>query len=541
MNTNDTRPIEPSDDEILAGVRRHMTDAEPLVPLTPAWWGAVAGADVARPRAVRASVRPGVGFAGFAPFAMIAAVLVIVVGAGLGSRSFGWGGGAPAAPGYTIVYRLTPDVAHPVTAATLDLTVQILERRINAASVGGATVEKLPPDELAVHLPLGSNVDGARVSLRVAGQLDFVLLPKATYGDVNSPGSTALPVVGTVMDAALMATAEFTGADIDPSSINTTEDPAVPGSWLVNFGFTGARAAEFAAWAGRHINEYFAIALDGQVIEVPYIKTPVVGGTVQIGGGAFNEAGAKIVVTILQYGALPCPIQEVSFLENGVAQASQASPPVSATSAPWPTTSAGPIVAPTVTTPADIQSSGRTLGNPSAPVTIDVWLDYQCEPCREFALTVMPQLIQKYVRPGTARIVVHDMIVIDGYGGGVESAHAAAAARCAADKGKFWQYQDWLWANQYTEFSGAFSDNRLTEFAGNAGLDTQAFSQCLVGGTHSAEVNAESSAAASAGITGTPTIKVNGALVQSYDFATVSAAIDAISSSASASPAASGN
>lgn len=117
-----------------------------------------------------------------------------------------------------------------------------------------------------------------------------------------------------------------------------------------------------------------------------------------------------------------------------------------------------------------------------------------------------------------------------------------SAARCAADRGKFWQYQDWLWANQGSEGSGAFTDSHLIELANKVGLDTQAFSQCLAGGgTHSAEVQAESSAAASAGITGTPTIKVGGALVQSYDFETVSAAIDAAAASASASAAASGN
>ncbi|HEX7490416.1 MAG TPA: thioredoxin domain-containing protein [Candidatus Limnocylindrales bacterium] len=536
MNTNDTRPIEPSDDEILAGVHRHLTDAEPLIPLTKAW----AGGDVTRPREVRTSVRSRVGFGGFAPFVAIAAVLVIVVGAGLGSRSFGWGGGGPTGPtGYTIVYQLQGTAAHPVTQADLDTTASVLEERLNSISIGAQSIEKLPPDELAVHLPLGSNVEIARQVLDVTGQLAFVLLPKATYGDVTSPGSVAVPVAGSSLDPALLATAEFTGADLDPNAISASEGPVSPGFWVINFAFGGTKASEFEAWSGRHINEYFAIVLDGRVMSVPYIKSAIVGGSGQISGD-FNEAGAKLVAAYLRYGPLPCPVQEVSFLVDGVVQTSQPSPPVSVTVTLGTFAAAdsnGPIVAPSVTTPTDIPSSGRTLGSPSAPVTIDIWIDYQDPNSRDFELQIMPQLIERYVRPGKARIVVHDMIVIDVIGGGVESAHAAAAARCAGDQGKFWQYQDWLWANQEREGSGTFSDDRLIGLAGNVGLDTQAFSQCLTDGTHAAEVQAESSAAGSAGITGIPAIKVNGALVQSYDFETVSAAIEAAAASSSVAPA----
>src|SRR5450759_2726394 len=107
----------------------------------------------------------------------------------------------------------------------------------------------------------------------------------------------------------------------------------------------------------------------------------------------------------------------------------------------------------------------RTLGNPSAPVTIDIWVDYQCAPCRELAEKVVPQLIEKYVRPGQAKIVIHDYVVIDANTGGHESAHAATAALCAAGQGKFWAFQDQLWANQGAEGSGAFSDDRLLGMA----------------------------------------------------------------------------
>jgi protein-export membrane protein SecD len=534
MNTNDTRPIEPSDDEILAGVRRHLAGAEPLVPLPPAWGRSAVAGGAGRAR-VRTTVRSRVGFGGFAPLVMIAAVLVIVVGVGLGNRPWiGGGAGAsasgPTGPtGYTVVYLLRPAASQAVTDAALDTTVQIMQRRLNSLGIVGATAEKRPPDEVAVHVPGVADMVTVRGTVGSTSQLAFVLLPAASYGDATSPGQVAIPPVGNRLDPALLATAEFTGADLDLNSVSASEDPGNPGLWQINFGFSSVKAAEFASWTGQHINEYFAIVLDGQVLSVPYIKTEITGGSGSITGD-YTEADAKALASVLQGGTLPIPVAEVSFSEDGVTPAPLPSSP------PSPESAASynlPIVAPSITTPTDIPSSGRTIGNANAPVTVDIWVDYQCVTCREFATQTIQQLIEQYVRPGKARIVMHDMIVIDSNIGTHESEQAAEATRCAADQGKFWQYQDWLWANQYQEGSGAFNIDRLVVIAGNLGLDTQVFGQCLNNGTHAAEVQADTAGAGSAGIHGTPTVAVNGHPLATVDYATVSAALVAAKPSGS--------
>jgi protein-disulfide isomerase len=185
----------------------------------------------------------------------------------------------------------------------------------------------------------------------------------------------------------------------------------------------------------------------------------------------------------------------------------------------------GPISSPTATTPADITSSGRTLGAPAAPVTLDIWNDYQCPQCKVFAESVLPELVDHYVRPGKVQIVYHDLLVIDGNVGGTESADAANAARCAADQGKFWTYQDWLWANQGSEGSGAFSLARLVAIGGQSGLDTSAFQPCVEQRKHAGDVTAES-ASAGQSVNATPTLLVNGVVLNGNDLQTVSAAID---------------
>jgi protein-disulfide isomerase len=131
---------------------------------------------------------------------------------------------------------------------------------------------------------------------------------------------------------------------------------------------------------------------------------------------------------------------------------------------------------------------------------------------------------------------VHDFIVIDSNTGGQESADAANAARCAADQGKFWAYQDWLWANQDAEGSGVFSQDRLIQIGRLAGLDMTSFQSCVQGGAHLADVRTESASAQSASIVATPAILVQGQVVPAYDYATVAAAIDGVLPTASPSP-----
>lgn len=181
---------------------------------------------------------------------------------------------------------------------------------------------------------------------------------------------------------------------------------------------------------------------------------------------------------------------------------------------------------PSVLTPPSIQTNGRTLGNPDAKATLDLYEDFQCTVCWTFTNTIEPQVVANYVATGKVKMVFHDFLVIDANVGGTESLDAANAALCANDQGKFWPYHDWLYANQYTEGSGAFTKDRLKAIAHQmGGLDNAKFDSCVDSGTHNGDVQAEQKQIPS-GATGTPTIVVNGSLLASYDYTTISAALD---------------
>jgi len=526
MNTNAIGPNGPSDDELLAGVRRRMAAVEPLVPLPGAW--TEAGVGFGTP--VRVGVRSRIGFAGLAPLVLVAALVVVAVGVGFGGRQWGGGGaGASQSPRWaTIIYQLTPAIGQQITAAEFDSTVAIMQARLSAMGITTATVEKLPPDRVSVHVvgdvqvdPVPGNVMSVRGFLNSTYRLEFVPLPPETYGTSAGAGPVAVPGRGYALEGSLPAL--LSGSDVDPSGVAAGIDPGSDG-WALTVHFKSQAAATFKTWTETHINEYLAIVMDGTVLAAPYIRAQVSDGAMTVSGG-FTEADARWLADVMRIGPLPVPVQEASYTASYAIDGQNGVP-----AATVGTVAVAPIVTPSVSTPADIPTSGRTLGNPVAPVTLDLWVDFQCSACRSFAEDTQAQLMDNYVRQGKLKIVYHDFIVIDSMNGGHDSEDAADATRIAADQGKFWVFSDYLWANQQNEQVGEFSRDRLIEIARLSGLDVAKFTTDLDAAKYLADVRAESAAGKAAGLTGAPTILVNGTAVGDRgmvpDYAAISAVID---------------
>jgi protein-disulfide isomerase len=173
-------------------------------------------------------------------------------------------------------------------------------------------------------------------------------------------------------------------------------------------------------------------------------------------------------------------------------------------------------------------AEGREIGDPSAPVVVELFEDFQCRGCREFTASTEPQLISAYVETGEARLVFRHYAFI-----GPESVQAANAALCAEEQGRFWDYHDILFANQVGENQGAFVDRRLVGFAESLGLDLEAFQSCFEESRHEQEIAQDRAAGTELGVTSTPSIVVNGQLVVSTNpgfipsFGEISAAIEA--------------
>lgn len=119
-------------------------------------------------------------------------------------------------------------------------------------------------------------------------------------------------------------------------------------------------------------------------------------------------------------------------------------------------------------------------------------------------------------------------MVIDGNVGGNESRRAAEASECAAEQNKFWEFHATVFANQTGENVGTFPDRKLKAIADSVGLDMTAFNTCFDTSRHANVVTADETLARGLGVSGTPSLFVNGTRVQNpLDINEISQLIDA--------------
>jgi protein-disulfide isomerase len=149
---------------------------------------------------------------------------------------------------------------------------------------------------------------------------------------------------------------------------------------------------------------------------------------------------------------------------------------------------------------AGIPQDGAALGDPAAPVTVVEFVDLQCPFCARFDQTVLPSVIDRYVRPGRVRLELRTLAFI-----GADSVRAAQAAQAAAAQDRLWPFVDRFFAQQGPENSGYVSDDFLRDAArGISGLDPE---RVLAASDGSGIARAESEARA-AGIESTPSFLI---------------------------------
>ncbi len=140
------------------------------------------------------------------------------------------------------------------------------------------------------------------------------------------------------------------------------------------------------------------------------------------------------------------------------------------------------------------------LGDPSAPITIVEFGDYQCHQCYNWFHNTRPAIFDEYIDTGKANLVFVDLAFL-----GRDSPVAAQATYCAEDQQMYWEYHDILYNSQESQIDGGWaSSERLKAFAFNLGLDTELFDSCLDSGKYSKRVQYNSEQARNHGVRGTP-------------------------------------
>ena len=172
---------------------------------------------------------------------------------------------------------------------------------------------------------------------------------------------------------------------------------------------------------------------------------------------------------------------------------------------------------------------GRAMGDPDAPVTIEVYEDFQCPACQGFSEQIEPQIVDAYIATGDVYYIFRHYPFLDDNLPRKESDQAANASMCAGDENRFWDYHDILFAN-HGENQGAFNNRRLVAYAEALGLEMQEFNQCFNANLHKDEIDADEAMGRNSGVTGTPSVFVNGRILTPGfvpSFAQISEAVEA--------------
>jgi protein-disulfide isomerase len=166
------------------------------------------------------------------------------------------------------------------------------------------------------------------------------------------------------------------------------------------------------------------------------------------------------------------------------------------------------------------------LGSKDAPVKIVEFGDYKCPTCQYFSQEIAPQLQKDYIDKGLASLHFVNFTFL-----GPDSTTAALAAQSVYHQNNeaFWKFYDALYKNQGNENIQWATPEFLTNLIRTQGIavDANKVMDDIKNKTYASEVDEHNAKARKSGVTGTPSLFVNGVkLANSVDYDSIKSAID---------------
>jgi protein-disulfide isomerase len=171
---------------------------------------------------------------------------------------------------------------------------------------------------------------------------------------------------------------------------------------------------------------------------------------------------------------------------------------------------------------ATAEGDGVLLG--LGPVRVDAFIDFLCPYCRQFELSAGP-VLAGLVSDGRISLAYHPMNFLDEASTTGYSTRAAAASGCAADQQRFAEYAHELFVNQPPEGGPGLTDDELVGLGASARL-AASVAGCVASGRYLDWPTYVTARAVALGVSGTPTVLVDGAAV-APDAGPISAAVAA--------------
>ena len=215
------------------------------------------------------------------------------------------------ASGSTITIQLSQAEKTATDQCTMQQSLEIVRRRIDAAGTREPTIQREGTDRILIEVPGVGSADELKLLIGTTARLTFNQVVSTTQDEhaVAGVGNQVVPSADQKGVYYIINTSPVVTGD------NLTDaQPAFDqnGRPAVDFRFNTTGARKFGDYTAIHIGQPFAIVLDNKVISAPVIQAHIGGGSGIITGN-FTVASSTKLAVLLRAGALPT---KMSFLEE---------------------------------------------------------------------------------------------------------------------------------------------------------------------------------------------------------------------------------
>ncbi len=216
-----------------------------------------------------------------------------------------------AVQGNDIVVSFTEAERQAMDTRTMQQSLEIIRRRVDAAGTREPTIQRQGSDRILIQVPGVGSAAELKEMIGTTAKLTFNPVVRQTTDAGESPGARnqILPAADQPgLYYIIESTPVVSGEDLVDAqpSFDQNNRPAV------SFRFDPSGARRFGDYTANNIGKPFAIVLDEQVISAPVIQSHIPGGTGIITGQFTVQESTELAI-LLRAGALPA---KMTWLEE---------------------------------------------------------------------------------------------------------------------------------------------------------------------------------------------------------------------------------
>ncbi|MDR1071391.1 MAG: protein translocase subunit SecD, partial [Rickettsiales bacterium] len=213
--------------------------------------------------------------------------------------------------GNTITVGYSEQEKERMMSGALSRSIEIIRRRIDEFGTKEPSIQSQGGKYILVQLPGVDNPEHIKELIGQTAKMTFHLVNENITDEQIASGrppigTEFLPMADGMGVVPVYSRVELSGESLTDSQASFDQNN-MP---VVTQEFDSAGARRFAKLTTDHVNERFAIVLDGKVLSAPTIREPIIGGRGQI-SGSFTTRTAQNLAVMLRSGALPAPLSVI--------------------------------------------------------------------------------------------------------------------------------------------------------------------------------------------------------------------------------------